>query len=542
MNLNTALKSSHLAVAIGSLFLAACGGGGGGSGGGSGTPVGSTPSPPPPPAVQPPYTVSPSPLTAKYVAGYPATINATATQTTAFVGIAYVKASADSGIIESVQASPGADGKVAVVVQTSGSAAPGHYAGNVTVNVCKDANCTAQLDGSPFKVPYVIDVVSPDGGATMTNASPLAPLAGAGDWSGFQANAAHTGMVPVTLNPAAFSVRWKYEAPAVNGRQMTISDVVTGNGQLYFSTGPYWDASSQGHQLYALKEQDGSRAWLHDFGNLKTATTNPPGFAAGKVYISAGSQESTAMFAFDARDGAQLFSTPTSSQWEHYLAPVVLGGSVYSEGGGYGGMYAFDAGTGAQKWFTSLSQVDGWTPAVDANYAYVYLGSQLQLLDRLTGASVSKIQGTESGWPNGLTPMLGAQNSVIVAGRAKLAAFDTTKGLRWEVAGNYHPGPAYADKFIYVFRNESLALEARDEADGSLVWSWTPPQGAETSSNNILLTNNLVFLSTDKATYAIDRTTHAPVWSYPFAGKLSMSANGILYITDRSSILAVNLK
>jgi hypothetical protein len=542
MNLKSSIKSRYLAAAVASLFLAACGGGGSGSPVGS-TPTGPvTPTPPPPPAVQPPYTVSPSPLTAKYVAGYPATILAGATQTTAFVGIAYIKVSADSSVIESVQASASADGRVAVTVQTSGSVAPGHYAGNVTVNVCKDPNCASQLDGAPFKVPYVIDVVSPEGGAAMSNAPALAPLAGAGDWSGFQANAAHTGLVPVTLNPSAFTVRWKYEAPAVNGKQMTISDIATGNGQLYFSTGPYWDASSQGHQLFALKEQDASRAWVHDFGGLRTATTNPPGFSAGKVLIAAGSQESTAMFAFDAANGTQLFSTPMTSQWEHYLAPVVVGGSIYSEGGGYGGMYAFDAGTGAQKWFTGLSQVDGWTPAVDANYAYVYLGGQLQVLDRLTGASVSKFQGTESGWPNGLTPMLGAQNSVIVAGRTKLAAFDTTKGLRWEVAGNYHPGPAYADKLIYVFRNESLALEARNEADGSLVWSWTPPQGAETSSNNILLTNNLVFLSTDKATYAIDRTTHAPVWTYPFAGKLSMSANGILYINDRSSILAVNLK
>jgi hypothetical protein len=545
MNLNTTLKSPYLAVAVGSLFLAACGGGGGGSGspvGSTPPPVPVTPAPPTPPAVQPPYTVSPSPLTAKYVAGYPATISATATQTTTFVGIAYVKVSADNGVIESVQASAGADGKVAVVVQTSGSAVPGHYAGNVTVNICKDANCTAQLDGAPFKVPYVIDIVSPDGGVTMTNPSTLAPLAGAGDWSGFQANAAHTGMVPVTLNPAAFSVRWKYEVPAVNGRQMAISDIVTGNGQLYFSTGPNWDANSQGHQLFALKEQDASRAWIHDFGNLRTATTNPPGFAGGKVLISAGSQESTAMFAFDARDGAQLFSTPTASQWEHYLAPVVYGGSIYSEGGSYGGMYAFDAATGARQWFTGLNQVDGWTPAVDANYAYVYLGSQLEVLDRLTGASVSKIPGTENGWPHGLTPLLGAQNSVIVAGSSTLAAFDAAKGLRWEVAGSYHPGPAYADKLIYVFRNQSLALEARNEADGSLAWSWTPPQGAETSSNNLVVTNNLVFLSTDKTTYAIDRTTHAPVWSYPFAGKLSMSANGILYINDRSSIVAVNLR
>jgi hypothetical protein len=546
MNLTASLR--YLAVAVGSLFLVACGGGSGGSS----SPVGSTPStpstptpppPPPPPTVPPPYTVSPGTLTAKYIAGYPATINAKATQTTPFVGIAYIKLSADSNVIESVKATTNTDGSIAVAVATSSSVVPGHYAGDITVNVCKDASCTAQLDGAPFKVPYVIDVISPAGGVATSNLATLVPLTGAGDWSGFQGNSAHTGLVPVTISPSAFTIRWKYEVPAVNGRQMIISDIATGNGQLYFSTGPYWDASQQGHQLFALKEYDASRAWTHDFGNLQYATTNPPGFANGKVYLSAGSQQSTAMFAFDATSGNQLFSTPTTSQWEHYLAPVVFGGSVYSEGGGYGGMYAFDANAGSQHWFVSLYQVDGWTPAVDAGHTYVYLGSQLQVNDRLTGASTSQIKGPDSGWPNGLTPLLGAQDSVIVAGVAALMDFDTaSKSLRWNVVGSFHAGPAYDNKIVYVLRDKSLALEARNEADGSLAWSWTPPTAAQQWLSNVLLTNTLVFVSTDSATYAIDRTTHVPVWTYPFGGKLSMSSNGILYINSETSILAVNVK
>jgi len=68
------------------------------------------------------------------------------------------------------------------------------------------------------------------------------------------------------------------------------------------------------------------------------------------------------------------------------------------------------------------------------------------------------------------------------------------------------------------------------------------PPNAEWWPSGVLLTNNLVFVSTDNATYAIDRTTHAQVWSYPFSGKLSLSANGILYINSGSSILAVNVK
>lgn len=541
------MKSHYLAVAVGSLFLAACGGGSNTSkdNTGSNPPSATLPAPVDParPSVQAPYTVSPGTLSAKYVAGYPITINATATQSTVFVGIAYIKLESDSAVIASVRATTQADGSVALAVVTSPSVAPGHYAGNVTVNICKDANCTAQLDGAPFKVPYAIDVVSPDGGVTTANLAALAPLAGAAAWAGYQGNAGHTGLVPVTVSPSAFTLRWTYEAPAVDGRQSTLSDVVTGNGKLYFSTGPYWDASAAGHQLFALNEHDASQAWIHDFGNLYYATTNPPAYADGKVFLSAGSQQSTAMFAFDAASRAQLFSTPTASQWEQYLAPVVFDGSLYSEGGTYGGMQAFDAATGTQRWFVSLSQVDGWTPAVDAAHAYVYLGNQLQVIDRLTGATLARIPGPKSGWPTGLTPLLGAPDSVIVAGSETLSGFDTaTQTLRWKVDGSFHAGPAYDGKVVYALRDKTLALEARNEADGSLAWRWAPPLAAQRWMGNVLLTNNLVFVSTDEATYAIDRASHMPVWTYPVAGKLSMSANGILYINSTSSIVAVNLR
>lgn len=538
MNLITSIKASYLTVAVCSLLLTACGGGGGAS-----TPADPVPVTPVTPAAPPPYTMSPATLAAKFVAGYPATITAKASQTTTFVGIAYIKLTADNSVIDKVQATSNADGSLAVTVATSASAVPGHYAGDITFNACKDVNCVAQLEGSPFKVPYVIDVISPDGGVKISNLTALAPLAGGGDWSGYQGNAAHTGLVPVTLSPSAFNVRWKYDVPAVNGKQETISDIVTGDGRLYFSTGPYWDANTQGHQLFALTEHDATQAWTHDFGNLRYATTNPPGYANGKVYLSAGSQDSTAMYGFDAKSGAQLFSTPTSSQWEHYLAPVVFGGGVYSNGGAYGGMYAFDANAGSQQWFAALAQIDGWAPAVDANNTYVYLENQLLVINRLTGASVGQIAGSNSGWPNGLTPLLGATNSVIVADSAALTGFDTSALMtRWKVAGSYLAAPAYNSKIVYALRDKSLALEARNEADGSLAWSWTPPAAAQQWLGNVVLTNNLVFVSTDSATYAIDRSSHASVWTYPLGGKLALSANGILYINTQTSILAVNLR
>ena len=60
---------------------------------------------------------------------------------------------------------------------------------------------------------------------------------------------------------------------------------------------------------------------------------------------------------------------------------------------------------------------------------------------------------------------------------------------------------------------------------------WTPPAG-ETFHRNTVVTNNLVFVSTNVNVYAIDLTTHAKVWSLGAPGSLSMGpdASGSMHL------------
>lgn len=60
--------------------------------------------------------------------------------------------------------------------------------------------------------------------------------------------------------------------------------------------------------------------------------------------------------------------------------------------------------------------------------------------------------------------------------------------------------------------------------------------------SSVLVTTNLVFVSTANNTYAIDRSTHENVWMHPAGGELSISANGILYIQGVSRLTAINLR
>lgn len=74
-------------------------------------------------------------------------------------------------------------------------------------------------------------------------------------------------------------------------------------------------------------------------------------------------------------------------------------------------------------------------------------------------------------------------------------------------------------------------------------WSWTPPIAGEVSwLAEPVVTNNMVFVSTDKNTYAIDMRTGKAVWSYPLAGRLALTRSGILYIHSVEALVAVNVK
>jgi outer membrane protein assembly factor BamB len=551
------------AMAIG---LAACGGGGGG-GGDNHNASASTPTPaptptptptpdpiPPQPAppvvvVPPPYTLTPSTVTASYVAGYPTTVSLTAKQTVAFVGVVYVKVAADADVIDpAVTITQQTDGNLGVQIKTSPTAKPGVYNGDFTINVCTDPNCNTPLAGAPFKLPYSIEVFSPDGALDAYTESPLAALAGTSDWGTFQANAQHTGYVPVSLNPSTFTPRWRITAPAVNGTQIVLSTVATGGGRLYVTNGTWFNSNNA--SLTAYSEADGTKVWSHSFQDLKYPSANPPAYANGRVFTAAGAQEVTAMFGFDAASGDQLFKVPMNSQWESYLAPTVFNGNVYTDGGSYGGLYSFNATTGASNYFVSLNQYDGWTPAFDSQNMYTYMAGQLRVQDPLTGAVLATISDPLYSW-NGYTtngaPVVGG-GGIVYAGNLSnptangIVAFDTiNKSVRWSASGGFAGNPAYTDGYLFAVNNATGKMEVRKESDGSIDWSWASPDSGSAFSSDVLVTKNLVFVSTSTKTYAIDRSTHATVWSYQGAGKLALSANGILYIKAPSRIFAINL-
>jgi hypothetical protein len=288
---------------------------------------------------------------------------------------------------------------------------------------------------------------------------------------------------------------------------------------------------------------------------LSDPSVNPPAVDNGIVYMAAGQQSSTFLFGFDAASGTVRFKAPMSSQWENYLAPVAVGDAVYTNAGAYGGLYAFTS-NGEQMFFGNTAQTSMWSPAVDGNAVYVYDGT-LHVFDRKTGKVLGEIKDLNyqsSMYQLDGSVVLGAEGNAFVANYAggylnggagnELMKFNTLKGfIDWRIAGAYPLTPAYANGVLYVVNTRPYRIEARAEGDGALLWSWVPGQAAETTwKSEPVVTKNLLFVSTNAATYAIDLRTHKAAWSYPFGGRLALTRSGVLYIQNEEALVAINLK
>src|SRR5262249_61486699 len=133
--------------------------------------------------------------------------------------------------------------------------ATGHYAGSVQISLCSDSECAVPQPVPSIRVPFDVSVLF--GTWPGDNLTELSAWPGVADWGNYQGNSAHTGYVPVTLDPNQFSTRWNVPAALISGTQSAnISGVTTADGMLYVAGG---------YALLARKESDGTLVWQHDF-------------------------------------------------------------------------------------------------------------------------------------------------------------------------------------------------------------------------------------------------------------------------------------
>ena len=356
-------------------------------------------------------------------------------------------------------------------------------------------------------------------------------------WATYQGNASHTGFVPLILDPANFSERWN--TSLFSGR--ALNPVAVADGKVFASENTYFGTNQS---IAAINATDGGVIWEKGYGNIHSI--DPPAYSDGKVYFQTGGHADSFLRGLDAASGNLVFQSGFSNQWSRYYAPTPYAGNIYINGGSYGGAYGFDGTTGSELWFTSLSQYDQWTPAVDQNSIYAYTGGSgsLSVINRTTGLleySIPDASYSWSGYSMNLAPVLGNHQNVVVTNGGRLISFDLgSQAIGWEKSASYTGQASLALGNIYTIN--AGVLNVVDENTGSFLWAWTPP-GSGIVMGNMIVTMNLIFLHDETTTYAIDLDTHLEVWSYPDAGHLTLSNEGALYIaTNNGSLIAVNIE
>jgi len=137
-------------------------------------------------------------------------------------------------------------------------------------------------------------------------------------------------------------------------------------------------------------------------------------------------------------------------------------------------------------------------------------------------------------------PTLGDAANVLATNGGRLISFSmTSHSIGYALAGGFKGQPTVANGVVYIANGAQV--EARKESDGSLQWSWAPSDGPP--AGPMIVTKNLLLVSTAANTYAVDLASHAPVWTYPAGGQLALSAQGILFIAQSSGKLtAVSMR
>jgi outer membrane protein assembly factor BamB len=336
-------------------------------------------------------------------------------------------------------------------------------------------------------------------------------------------NTAEKGGVPLGLAWSAAVTSMTSLSPAVvaNGR-VAVSDV---------------------RHVYVLDAKSGSLIWSHDW------STNPsfygavgnPALAGDKLFVgSVNNSPGTFFWCFDAATGNSIWSAPMGAQWENYWAPIVVGNAVFTDGGEYGGLYAFDVTTGAQLWFQQgLEQYDQWSPSSYQGSIWSFTEGHLRSFDPATGAAQSKVDVTWNwmGWSMMTSPVFQNGFAYVVA-PPDLYGIDLGKmAVAWTSSGFQYSGtPAIGGSSVFAIN--AGQLQSVDANTGTFLWSFP---GDQALSSQPVIAGQTVYVASNQTVFAVDAATGKQLWSAPQGGSLSLAEHLLLVARADGTVSAFTL-
>jgi outer membrane protein assembly factor BamB len=344
-------------------------------------------------------------------------------------------------------------------------------------------------------------------------------------WPMYQANERHDGYLPVELEEGELTQLWQ----TTIGAGTALNRITAAAGKVF--------TSGKGKRIDVVDGHTGVVLWTELLGSYGHGSF--PSYANGMVYFQTGNHgNDTWLRAYDAESGEQVFKVPHSAQWEDYYAPTLYDGKVYINGGYYGGAYCFDAYSGHQDWFIDLPQYDDWTPAVDEQYAYAYLGEYspgLYVINRLTGSLAFEIPDPAfdwGGWSMNLAPVIGGRGNVLAIHDGRLINFDVgNRRIAYQIEQRFTGQVSVAKGSVYAINDGNIDI--RDEATGNLLHTVDIP---DSLYDAMIVTDSHIIARSQSKTYAIALDTMQVDWQCSLSGYMALSDDR-LYIADSSGRL-----
>jgi hypothetical protein len=334
-------------------------------------------------------------------------------------------------------------------------------------------------------------------------------------------NANETGKPPLTA-------AWNTPIGAVS-----LWPAVSDGGTIYVTSSATFGSA----QLSAVSPVDGHVFWSHNFGDV--FSVGQATVAAGHVFVAqCNNSMGTYMYSFAAATGSLDWSQPFGAQWEHYWAPVVVGGHVYFDGGSYGGLYSFDEVNGSQIFFAFEDQWDEWSPLYLDNHVYTFTAGNVRMFDTASGTLVGS---TIIPWIwNGYTMNTSAVSdgtSLYVISPPNLVALPPNLGQPlWTANGAYSSQPAIANGVVYSI--SAGQLRANDATSGALLWSFA---GDSMLTHPPVVAAGTVYVASDANVYAVDLATKVQTWANTPGGWLSIAGGQLLVASATGTLVAWSL-
>ena len=399
----------------------------------------------------------------------------------------------------------------------------GAHKGSVTFRLCRDAGCDTVYPGSTQSFSYTVDAA-------------LHP------WATYQRTPRHTGYVHASFDPSQIKQAWQIVAP--EGGYMPVA----ARGDTVFATLHDGNWSVGRNEVYAIDSATGKERWHYSMGTLNSASGPALSGDVLAVVTMEMSSDNNEIKLLDPVSGSLLRNMTFPAQWSEFAQPAMDNGALFLASGYYGNqVYRYDLTRGVAAWEAEGSGGsiwDGETVALDDEYVYYYSGN-LDLFDRSTGARVRSIADPDMQWSgysyNG-GPIVGPNHHVLAysgssaGGSFPLVNFDTEAAkILWRTSQLYDPSPALAKGVVYANSNAAGRMEALDEETGKPLWSWERPAG-EAFVGNVLATDTLIFVSTNKGVYAISTGNHQTVWSADATGALAITPDHKLIVAQQYAV------